>query len=76
MSVSFEITSSIQNYRVEIANGLIRNYRPDTTDYVILCDAFFASALSLVHDKVIPIQVSESAKGLDQISSVIVSLYI
>ncbi len=74
MSVSFEITSSIQNYRVEIANGLIRNYRPDTTDYVILCDAFFASALSLVHDKVIPIQVSESAKGLDQISSVIVSL--
>ncbi|WP_026604240.1 3-dehydroquinate synthase [Methylomonas sp. 11b] len=73
MSVSFDIQSSIANYRVVIENGAFAEVQRQNENSVVLCDNFFETAFS-GNAKVIAVPANEETKSLKSVPEIIIKM--
>lgn len=74
MQESFEITSSSDQYKVTIGNGIISQVVVKYPNAIYLVDDFFISSSMVPFDQCIYVHADEETKSLDRISEVIVKL--
>ncbi len=74
MSVSFDIQSQVLPYKVIIGRGQLDGQLSETSNGVVMCDAYFAGRLESRGSRVIAVEATERAKSLDRMPDIIAQM--